>query len=313
MKRVLNEYVSYLRGIKNLSAHSVEAYARDLNLFAAFVEKEGFPEAEITVKQARGFIAGLSKAGNKPATINRCLSVVRGYYGYMLKQGAVSANPFSSISAMKNGGKLPDVLFESEVERLIDDVEHEDVSGDEGFFAARDLAIIELLYSTGCRISELVGIDLIDISFKDSNILVRGKGDKERLVFLGANSIESLRVYLPYRGARLLRSKHGVDPDAEKALLLNRFGRRITRRGVAGIIEKHTRVSKLEKNVTPHTFRHSFATHLLDKGADIRAVQEMLGHVNLSTTQVYTHLSFERLKKAYNAAHPHAKKETSRS
>ena len=167
---------------------------------------------------------------------------------------------------------------------------------------ARDSAILELLYSTGCRVSELSGIDMLDISLKDQSILIRGKGGKQRIVFMGISAINAVRAYLPYRSATL--QKEGV----VKALIVNRKGGRLTRRGIADIIKRYVDYSRLQKSVTPHTFRHSFATHLLDNGADIRSVQEMLGHSSLSTTQIYTHLGFDRLKKTYAKAHPHAKR-----
>ena len=311
MRVVLEDYLKYLRNVRNLSENTVVAYKRDLNLFAQFLEDEEISEENLGVKEARRFIAALSKTGNAASTTNRVLSVLRGYYAFRIKLGASNANPFSAIPAVKQSGRLPDVLFEGEVKSLLNDTERVAGAKSDAFFQARDVAILELLYSTGCRITELVGIQITDISFKDSNILVRGKGNKERLVFLGSPAIDALQVYLPLRKARLIR--FGEGSDAAKVLFLNRLGRRLTRRGAANAVAKYVEAARLNKNITPHTFRHSFATHLLDNGADIRAVQEMLGHANLSTTQVYTHLSFDKLKKTYADAHPHANKGRTRT
>ena len=176
--------------------------------------------------------------------------------------------------------------------------------GAEGFWKLRDRAVLETLYSTGCRISELVSLDLADLDLKNRTARVMGKGSRERNVFLGAEALAALRDYLAER-QRHVRPGAG-DADAQRAVFLNQRGRRITDRGVRFVLSAYLRTANLGKKVTPHTFRHSFATHLLDRGADIRAVQELLGHASLSTTQVYTHVGLERLKKVYRRAHPHA-------
>ncbi len=300
---MLEEYLRYLQNVRRLRSNTIEGYTRDLEAFTQYLADNSLQVATVTPRLARSYIASLSKEDRASATINRALSALRGYYGFLVKHHATAANPFVPISSLKKGGRLPEVLFESEVETILE-TQADDSRRDE-FLASRDRLILELLYSTGCRISEVTGIDITDLSVREGNVLVRGKGGKERLVFLGSHAVAALRDYLPYRRGRLNRA------SAEPALFLNSRGTRIGRRGVARTIARYTVASGLQKRVTPHTFRHSFATHLLDHGADIRAVQEMLGHVNLSTTQIYTHLGFERLKAAYTKAHPHAKRERS--
>ncbi len=289
-----------MQRVRELSPRTVESYRHDLTAFAGFLNGEGIEPGQVTVRQARGYISSLSRMKRAPSTVNRALSVLKGFYGFMMKQGTVENNPFASIASLRKSGVLPEVLFESEVEGLLNTLEGD---GDD-FFAVRDRLILELLYSTGCRVSELVGIDITDISAKSGNVLVRGKGSKERIVFIGEAARGALADYLPYRRERI----KAANKDGSKALIINGRGKRITRRSVGEIVRKYSRALGVPKNVSPHTFRHSFATHLLDHGADLRAVQEMLGHANLSTTQVYTHLGFEKLKAAYAGAHPHAKR-----
>lgn len=292
---MIEEYLAYLKGIRNYSAKTAEAYRNDLSKFAAFCSSEGIIEEELDYQEARGFAASLGREGLSPSSINRILSAVRGYFKYLIKMERIKANPFDQIKNKKQGRTLPDFLFEEEMEKLLS-------KRKEGFLGARDKLLLELLYSTGCRVSEAVGININEISLRDRTIMVRGKGSKERLVFLGKKAMEALGEYLPYRKERANKE----EKDAQKALLLNAAGRRLSDRGVGYIIKGYEAEAGLGKNIHPHTFRHSFATHIMDRGADIRTVQELLGHSNLSTTQVYTHMSLSRLKKVYRSAHPHA-------
>jgi len=294
---VIDDYLRYLQRVRELSPHTVEGYRHDLSSFSNFLAEEGIEAPELNNREARRYISSLTRDHRAPASVNRALSVLRGYYGFLIKQDKADSNPFISIPSLKNSGTLPEILFESEIERLLDDR-----AGGDDFFAVRDRLILELLYSTGCRVSELVGIDITDVSVRSGSVLVRGKGSKERLVFLGEKAKSSLGEYLPYRNARI----RSAGTSASRALIVNNRGNRITRRSVGEIVRKCSKALNVPKNISPHTFRHSFATHLLDHGADLRAVQEMLGHANLSTTQIYTHLGFDRLKAAYVSAHPHA-------
>ena len=289
------DYLAYLESVRQLSPASVRAYRGDLIAFGLWLERSGLTEDDVDQALARRYIAHLSRQNAAPTTINRVLSSLKGYFRFLVRTGVKSGSAMDGVRGLRRHRRLPTFLFEDEVAALLR------VDGAD-FTSVRDRLILELLYSTGCRISELVTINLDDIDFTGGRVLVHGKGKKDRFVFLGRPAGEALLVYLPVRSARLNRS--GL--REEKALVLNSNGHRITQRGVAGIIQKRIVEKGIAKKVSPHTFRHSFATHILDRGADIRIVQELLGHSSLSTTQVYTHLGLGQLKKIYDAAHPHA-------
>ena len=289
------EYLRYLSGVKNYSEQTLRAYTEDLEKFKGYLTEETLDESVLDAVCARRFIAGLSASGLAKTSVNRTLSAVNGYYCWMKKNGWVENNPFENIRSLKRNRDLPDYMFENEIELLFS------LTGD-GFAGLRDRFILELLYSTGCRVSEVASINISDINFRDRSIRVYGKGGKERIVFLGESAIVCLNEYLPMKKIRTDKD----DQDAANALLINLRGRRITQRGIALIIEKYVRKSGIAKKISPHTFRHSFATHLIDNGADIRIVQEMLGHESLSTTQIYTHMGIEKLRDVYKNAHPHA-------
>ena len=292
-------YLAYCRRVRNLSAHTVEAYGRDIARFEAFCAQNHITEEDVDEKTARSFIAELSREGKAKSSINRSISSLKRYYLYRMKYEGFPSNPFGEIKSMKNVRSLPDFLFESEIKDIVK------LPGSD-FWGKRDRAILELLYSTGCRISEVVSINVSDLSFKDRTIRVLGKGNKERFVFLGKAAAGALKEYLPAKNEYADKK----DVDAHHALFVNYRGRRITQRGIFGIVQKYILRLGLAKHVSPHTFRHTFATHLINRGADIRTVQELLGHASLSTTQIYTHLGLTRLKRIYSEAHPHAKRKT---
>lgn len=294
------EYLGYLKGVRGLSPATLVSYRNELERFANFLKQEGLDPVAVDRTAVRRYIVQLTRERLAPASVNHALSTLKGFYRFLVRKGRVSVNPASGIRSQKEPGVLPTVLTEGEVEQYL-----RDGSGD--FASVRNRLIVELLYSTGCRVSELVGIDLKDVNRREGNVKVRGKGNKERIVYLGSKAREALAEYLPLREARF----DGEDDDAVRALLLAARGHRLTARGVFFLIAQLTERERLgtagalPARVGPHTFRHSFATHLLNRGADIRAVQEMLGHSNLSTTQVYTHVGIERLKAVYAKAHPH--------
>lgn len=305
--QLMKKFLEYSGHIKTLSKATVEAYRRDLEDFFSYLETAGLGLDEIDDRNARGYIAGLVGKGAAKSTVNRHMSVVRSFYGYLIRHEGFESNPFTLVKSLKQGRKLPEFLFEHEVDDFLscDAGAPDERDGKRDDFAeARDAAIFELLYTTGCRVSELVSINLADIDFKAKTILVSGKGGKERLVYFGSASEQSLKAYLPLKTARAAKD----DRDAQLALFLNARGKRITARGVSLVVKKRAGSAGLVKNVSPHTFRHSFATHLVNRGADIRVVQELLGHANLSTTQIYTHMGLARLKRIYNQAHPHGKR-----
>ena len=295
-------YMAYLGSVRNLSAHTMESYARDLGKYAAYLSVRGVDPCDAAVADARGFVAWLTQEGLSPRSVNRVVSGVRGWYRYMERRGHVPLNPFAEIHSLRTEKRLPSFLFEEEMARLVEMPSTEACPDKEEFWKLRDRAVLETLYSTGCRISELVSLDLRDVDLKNRTATVMGKGAKERNVFLGASAVEALRSYMALRPLHARRAEGG---DAQ-AVFINQRGGRITDRGVRFILGAYLARANLGKRVTPHTFRHSFATHLLDRGADIRAVQELLGHASLSTTQVYTHVGLEKLKKVYRRAHPHA-------
>jgi integrase/recombinase XerC/integrase/recombinase XerD len=292
---VLEQYLQYLGHVRHLSANTLRSYRRDLELYFTFLESQNWQPESIDASKARAFVGFLSRRGLSSRSINRVLSAVRGYYRFHDRVGGKVGNPFSSVKSLKTAGKLPAFLFEEDVEQLLED-EPED------FWKLRDLLILELLYSTGCRVSELAAVNLTDLDLKEAAVRVLGKGGKERLVFIGGKAIQRLREYLS------LRKLQGLNKaDGQKALLINRRGNRLSVRGIQVIVDRLLSASGLNKPASPHTFRHSFATHILKGGADIRVVQELLGHASLSTTQVYTHLDMERLRRVYRSAHPHAR------
>ncbi len=299
------EYLQYLGSVRNLSPHTLESYRKDLQKYEQYLADCGLEARRAGIEQARGFVGSLSRMGLSPRSVNRVVCGVRGWYRYMERRREVDGNPFAEIRSLRTEKRLPSFLFEEEMAKLLELPAHAPPGG-EGFWSARDRAILETLYSTGCRISELVSLDLADLDLKNRAARVMGKGSRERMVFLGAEALAALRGYIAERQRHVRAGGAGADADAARALFLNQRGRRITDRGVRFVLASYLRTANLGKKVTPHTFRHSFATHLLDRGADIRAVQELLGHASLSTTQVYTHVGLERLKKVYRRAHPHA-------
>lgn len=321
MTRVRDAYLLYLGSVRHLSPNTLESYGKDLGKYETYLGELGVGAERAAVAEARGFVAWLTRQGLSPRSINRMVSGVRGWYRFMERRGEVAVNPFAEIRSLRTEKRLPSFLFEEEMARLVEMPSREPCPDGEEFWKMRDRAVLETLYSTGCRISELVSLDMHDVDLKNRTARVLGKGQKERNLFLGAAAVEALRSYM---GLRVLHPRPPGRPPAERrpgaagaaagsrgdagrALFINQRGGRVTDRGVRFILGEYLSRANLGKRVTPHTFRHSFATHLLDRGADIRAVQELLGHASLSTTQVYTHVGMERLKKVYRRAHPHAR------
>jgi len=299
----------YLGAVRHLSTHTLESYGKDLEKYEVYLGESGIAAEHAAVADARGFVAWLTRQGLSPRSINRMVSGVRGWYRFLERRGQVAGNPFAEIRSLRTEKRLPSFLFEEEMARLVEMPSHEPCPDGEEFWKLRDRAVLETLYSTGCRISELVSLDLHDVDLKNHTARVMGKGAKERNLFLGAAAVEVLRSYMTLRPfhARPAASTEEAAKDSARALFINQRSGRVTDRGVRFILGEYLARANLGKRVTPHTFRHSFATHLLDRGADIRAVQELLGHASLSTTQVYTHVGMEKLKKVYRRAHPHAR------
>jgi len=286
MLRYIEKFLRYLEIEKNASRHTILNYHLDLKGFSNFIKDT--PLENIDYLALRKYLAYLKGENLKNRTVARRLSSLRTFFKFLCREGYLKSNPTNLILTPKLEKTLPLFLTESEAKKLVESPSGDDLSG------RRDKAILETFYSTGMRISELVGLNVEDIDFIGGAVKVLGKGRKERLVPIGDRALRTIREYLESR------------PVQTKALFLNKNNQRLTDRGVRQIIEKYIRITSLKQGVSPHTLRHSFATHLLDRGADLRSVQELLGHANLSTTQIYTHLTTERLKDVYDKAHPRA-------
>lgn len=280
---------------RGASPHTLRAYERDLAEFARFLAAEGSSVGTVTPLHLRRFLARLRERKLSKTSIGRAVSTLRSFYKFLCREGVVEANPAAALRRPKREQRLPEVLSAEEIARLL--------ATTRGATARdmRDLALIETLYSTGARRAELVALNVRDVHFRSRTVAVMGKRQKERFCFLGRHALRALRSYLEARGiSRAAR--------CEEPLFVNhRRGRpqtRLTGRSMARILSRRLSAAGLSNKATPHTLRHSFATHLLDSGADLRAVQELLGHASLASTQIYTHLSAARLREVYEAAHP---------
>ncbi|RKX90144.1 MAG: tyrosine recombinase [Spirochaetes bacterium] len=289
-----HDWLEHLRDVRRLSEATIRSYRRDLASWSAFLGEQGITDSDAGQSEARMFISRMSSRHMASATVNRRLSALKGYYEWRRRRIPGTVNPFFSTRTVKKGRRLPGYLTHEEIEVFLD-------STGIDFAGLRDKFLFELLYSTGCRVGEICSLNVADVVRRQ--VRVRGKGDKERMVFIGSRAAEALDSYLP------LRLEHSAeDSDSRQALILDLRGERLTSRGVYYLIRRYAALTGMAKNVTPHTFRHSFATHVLDEGADIRTVQELLGHASLSTTQIYTHTGIERIKQVYRLSHPHAKR-----
>jgi len=286
MERYIEKFMRYLEIEKNYSAHTILNYKLDLGDFRKFLGETGIEKVDYLT--LRKYLAVLKEKNLTNRTVNRHLSSLRSFFKFLTREGLLKTNPILSLSSPKQEKHLPQFLTEDEVTKLIEAALPKDERG------LRDRAILETFYSTGIRISELVGLNNEDVDFIGGIAKVMGKGKKERIVPIGERAIAAIRDYL------------GKRKKQQDALFLNKSGKRITTRGVRNIVEKYIRIAGIKQGVSPHTLRHSFATHLLNRGADLRSVQELLGHANLSTTQIYTHLTTDRLKAVYDKAHPRA-------
>lgn len=289
-------FVNYLRYERNMSPETIRAYEKDLHQFLRhFSKDDGEPvnPADLSSLQIREYLAHLKEKNYEKTTIVRKLATIRSFYKCLLRKGLVATNPLAEIPTPKVEKKIPHFLTVDEVEKLLN------APQGTGFQPIRDRAILETLYSTGLRVSELTALNVGDIDFTAEAVRARGKGRRERMVPVGSFALQAIRRYIELRaGVPNLNEK---DPDA---LFLNRFGDRLSSRSIRKIIDKYIKVTGLNQKTSPHTLRHSFATHLLNRGANIRVVQELLGHKHLSTTQIYTHITTDAMKKAYETAHP---------
>lgn len=288
-------FLKHLGAARNYSAHTLRAYRVDLEQFGIFLEDAGRPSdpEQVSRLDIRAYLAHLSTLDVVKRTVARKLSTLRSFFKFLATRSKTVKNPCVGIRSPRLGRTLPRFFDEASVERLLE------APKGGGHLACRDRAILETLYSSGLRVGELVALDVRDVDFIGEVIKARGKGKKERLAPIGRAASQAIEEYL-LRRRRDLRFVE-VEPEA---LFLNRFGRRLSQRSVARLLRKYLLTAGLPADASAHTLRHSFATHLLDRGADLRSVQELLGHTSLQTTQIYTHVTTSRLKKAYEKAHP---------
>ncbi|MBU5613539.1 site-specific tyrosine recombinase XerD [Geomonas azotofigens] len=290
MDRYLDLFLNYLVVEKGAAANTVAAYSRDLTRYLAYLgERE---PAQVKASDVTGYLAKLKGEGISPRSRARALSALRMLHRFLVREGYCEVNPTAIVEAPKGLQKLPSVLSAREVEALLAS------PLDTGAIELRDKAMLELLYATGLRVSELVGLKIGDVNIDAGYLMTIGKGDKERLIPMGASACHAVGEYLEQARQELLKQK------SSPLLFLSRLGEGMTRQAFWNIIKKRALQAGVRSGISPHTLRHSFATHLLENGADLRSVQIMLGHADLSTTQIYTHVTRERLKRLHEKAHP---------
>jgi len=302
---ILDGFLQFLRLAKNSSEHTVKAYRADLAQFLGYVETHPDlgPGALYKVERmhARAFLVDLQQSDYKRASLARKLASMRAFCRWAKKQAYIDTDFTVGVFTIKQEERLPKFLRMKEIDVLLASPETDSADGQ------RDKALMELLYASGIRAGEAHALDLADLSLENEEVRVRhGKGDRERVALLGRAAIEAMRLYLG-DGRPVLAAKNSGKPDP--AVFLNKFGKRLSDRGIRRTFEKYFRVASERLKTTPHTLRHSFATHLLDNGADLRAVQELLGHAHLVTTQIYTHVTTDHMKEVYDKAHPRALEE----
>jgi integrase/recombinase XerC len=340
MKTAIGKFLEYLRAVKNSSPHTISNYGKDLAQFIAYLSPPGLEPPALTAvthNTIREFVGYLHDQRLQKSSIARKLATLRSFFKYCVREGHLKENPARLVPTPKLPKRIPSVLSAEEMNGFLNQLaEMGPASGagselprkpsalsnanatpgklvkleEEGLLLRRDRALLELLYAAGLRVSELTGLNLSDIERKDLMLRVRGKGDKERIVPYGSKAQIALDKYWPLREQLLLqasnsRGRHRDAPHTE-AVFLNYAGRRLTQRSVGRIVKKYVRLVNVNWDLHPHSLRHAFATHLLADGADLRAIQELLGHQSLSTTQKYTHASIRQLMDIYDKAHPHA-------
>ena len=288
----VQKFLDFLDTEKNASPHTIKNYLIDLRELTGSLAGKNLEE--VTYLDIRSFLAGLKSKSYSKSSIARKLACVRSFFKYLARENVLKTNPAVSIATPKREKRLPQFLDVQEVTNLLE------APSKNNWAEKRDKAILEILYSSGLRVSELVGLNHEDVDFFSGLVRVRGKGKKERIVPVGEVALKAVQEYLHHRPPKV--GEHAV----KRPLYMNRSGGRITDRSIRRMILKYVKRIALKKEVSPHTLRHSFATHMLDRGADLRSVQELLGHENLSTTQIYTHVTTKRIKEAYDAAHPRA-------
>jgi len=300
LKEHINSYISFLKNEKNYSNNTIISYKNDLIQLLNYLKDYKILKRNnlqyIDRSIMRKYIVYLKKCDYSGRSICRKISTIRSFFKFILREGIVNINPTINLITPKIDKKLPYFLYLEEINKLIE------APPGNTIFGIRDRAILELLYGTGMRVGELVNLNIRDIDLYEKTVRVFGKGSKERILPLGNPGIKAVQEYLT--GRNIFRKNISIDKNDPNALFLNRFGGRLSARSVRRLIIKYMKIAGLNKKISPHVLRHSFATHLLGGGADLRSVQELLGHESLSTTQIYTHITKERLKMTYKKSHP---------
>ena len=333
LKQTINNFLEYLRSVRNSSPHTVINYGKDLEQFREYLSPPGLHApgvTKITHHMIREFVGHLHEQGLQKSSIARKLAALRSFLKYCVREGILKENPARLVPTPKLPKRIPMVLSAEEMSRFLDQlagthngkpprgtkmtgagiagdrIPGGTVQDEDTLLLPRDRAILELLYAAGLRVSELTGLNLEDMDQKDQMLRVRGKGNKERIVPFGGKAAEAMHRYWPVR-QELLREceEHGRRASVD-AIFLNYRGRRLTQRSIGRIVKKYVRLANINWDLHPHSLRHAFATHLLADGADLRAIQELLGHQSLSTTQKYTHATIQQLMDIYDKSHPHA-------
>ncbi len=293
MSELLSAYEDFLKTEKQASANTVSSYLRDVNQFAAAMDGRGVDLTQVVTRDVEDYANSLVKRGKSPATVTRSVASIKSFYSCMVGKGYVGQNPAKTVSPIKVERKLPQVLSNKEVELFLDQPECTDLKG------YRDRAMLELLYATGIRVSELIELDVDDLNLPGGILKCFSKG-KERIIPLYPTAIRALSEYINNVRPQL------VDSVDETALFVNMSGERMSRQGFWKLIKYYQEKAGIQKDITPHTLRHSFAAHLLENGADLRSIQEMLGHADISSTQIYSKLINQKIKDVYKKAHPRA-------
>jgi integrase/recombinase XerC len=300
MQEALAEFLRHLALEKNASAYTVKSYREDLTQALEFFRQrlagQDLSPAKVTTRLLRAYLAWLHERGYAKTTVARRIAAVRSWCRFLCRQGSLATNPATGLRGPRQDKKLPHFLSEADLTRLLETPPTDAPMG------LRDRSILETLYSAGLRVGELAGLNVVDVDLDSGLATARGKGKRERLALLGPQALAALKRWLAVR--------EELTPAArsQTAVYLNKHGTRLTTRSVGRLLEKYLTLAGLDKRTSPHTLRHSFATHLLDRGADIRSVQELLGHRSLGTTQIYTHVTTQRLQESYHKAHPRAER-----
>ncbi|MDD5226353.1 MAG: tyrosine recombinase XerC [Candidatus Omnitrophica bacterium] len=292
MNKQVEDFLNFLTTEKGASEHTTKNYGIDLRVFVKFIAEKDLKD--LTYLDIRSFLAFLKTGEYSKSSISRKLACLRSFFKFLVRENILTQNPAAGIATPKKEKRLPSFMNPDEITKLLD------APAKNSWEEKRDKAILEMLYSSGLRVSELAGLNHDDLDFFQGLVRVRGKGKKERIVPVGQAALTSLRAYWDMKAPK--ENTNAI----KKPLFISRIGSRLTDRSVRRMILKYVKRTGLGKEISPHTFRHSFATHMLDRGADLRSVQELLGHANLSTTQIYTHVTTQRLKDAYALAHPRA-------